>query len=79
MTWTRANPLKVGDIVTERTKILSAVAKTARASGEMIVVGLEKTFENNNGVALIDRRCVSYLSNGVMMAWLARYKHSSNI
>ena len=67
MTWTHANPLKVGNIVTESTKFLSAVAKTARSGEEMIVVGLEKTFKNNNGVALVDRRFVSYLSNGDMM------------
>jgi hypothetical protein len=56
MTWTRTNPL-VGNSITENTKFLSAVPKTTRTGEEMIIVGLEKTFENDGGVALVDRRC----------------------
>ena len=53
--WTRTNPLKVGDYVTENTSFLSAVPKTSREGEEMIIVGVEKTFENDWGVALVDR------------------------
>lgn len=43
--------------MTETTKLLSAEPKIIKKTGdEMIVVGVEKTFENENGVALIDRR-----------------------
>ncbi|EGD88571.1 hypothetical protein H112_03490 [Trichophyton rubrum D6] len=53
----RPNLLRAGQIVTETTKLLSAEPKIIKKTGdEMIVVGVEKTFENENGVALIDRR-----------------------
>lgn len=52
----QSNRLKVGQEVTETTKLLSAVGKKTRAGEEMVVVGVEKTFENEYGVALIDRR-----------------------
>ena len=54
--WMNNNPLRVGDIAKETTKLLSAEPKVTRAGEEMIVVGVEKTFENSHGVALIDRR-----------------------
>lgn len=50
------NRLKVGQEVTERTKLVSAEGKKTRAGEEMVVVGVEKQFENEHGVALIDRR-----------------------
>lgn len=48
--------LKVGQEVTETTKLLSAVGKKTRAGEEMVVVGVEKCFINEHGIALIDRR-----------------------
>jgi hydroxyacyl-ACP dehydratase HTD2-like protein with hotdog domain len=51
------NLLRVGERVTETTRVLSAEAKTVRKTGEeMIVVGVEKEFSNEVGVAVIDRR-----------------------
>ena len=54
--WSKENPLCVGDVATETTKLLSAEPKMTRAGEEMIVVGVEKTFANSKGVALVDRR-----------------------
>jgi hydroxyacyl-ACP dehydratase HTD2-like protein with hotdog domain len=48
--------LRVGQEVREVTKLLSAEPKKLKSGGEMLVVGVEKTFENEKGVALIDRR-----------------------
>ncbi|KAL1957583.1 hypothetical protein VTO42DRAFT_5694 [Malbranchea cinnamomea] len=51
------NLLRVGQEVRETTRLLSAVPKVIKKTGdEMIVVGVEKVFENEDGVALIDRR-----------------------
>ena len=51
------NPLRVGQKVRETTKVLSAEPKVVRKTGEeMIVVGVEKEFRNEYGVALLDRR-----------------------
>ncbi|KAL4804816.1 hypothetical protein BDV18DRAFT_161906 [Aspergillus unguis] len=53
----RVNPLRVGERVTETTRVLSAEAKTVRKTGEeMIVVGVEKEFRNGGGVAVVDQR-----------------------
>lgn len=53
----RLNLLRVGQEVRETTRLLSAEAKVIRKTGdEMVVVGVEKVFENEHGVALIDRR-----------------------
>ncbi|KAL4815858.1 hypothetical protein BDW67DRAFT_163227 [Aspergillus spinulosporus] len=53
----RVNPLRVGERVTETTRVLSAEAKIVKNTGEeMIVVGVEKEFSNEAGVAVIDRR-----------------------
>lgn len=54
--WEKENPLRIGEEVVETTKLVSAEPKITRAGEEMIVVGVEKTFENENGLALIDRR-----------------------
>ncbi|TVY46273.1 Mesaconyl-C(4)-CoA hydratase, partial [Lachnellula occidentalis] len=48
--------LRVGQQVTETTKLISAVGKKTRAGEEMVVVGVEKEYNNGEGVALIDRR-----------------------
>ncbi|KAL2813530.1 hypothetical protein BJX63DRAFT_393998 [Aspergillus granulosus] len=51
------NPLRVGQKVTETTRVLSAEPKIVRKTGEeMIVVGVEKEFANEAGVAVVDRR-----------------------
>jgi hypothetical protein len=50
------NRLKIGQTVTETTKLVSAVGKMTRAGEEMVVVGVEKSYENEQGVALIDKR-----------------------
>lgn len=53
----RVNPLRVGQEVTETTKVLSAEPKIVKKTGEeMIVVGVEKEFRNEEGVAILDRR-----------------------
>ena len=51
------NLLRVGQEVRETTRLLSAEPKIIKKTGdEMIVVGVEKVFENEDGVAVIDRR-----------------------
>ncbi|EEP77433.1 conserved hypothetical protein [Uncinocarpus reesii 1704] len=53
----KLNLLRVGQEVRETTTFLSAEPKVIRKTGEeMIVVGLEKVFENEDGVAVVDRR-----------------------
>lgn len=56
--WTQDSSalLRVGQVVQETTRLLSAKAKTLKSGGEMLVVGVEKTFENEKGIALVDRR-----------------------
>lgn len=55
--------LKVGQVVTETTKLLSAEGKKTRAGEEMVVVGVEKEYENEHGLALVDRRYISLWEN----------------
>lgn len=53
----KPNLLRVGQEVQEITKVLSAEPKIVRKTGEaMIVVGVEKAFVNEDGVAVLDRR-----------------------
>lgn len=53
----KANPLRVGQRVSETTRVLSAEAKVVKKTGEdMIVVGVEKEFTNEQGVSIVDRR-----------------------
>jgi hydroxyacyl-ACP dehydratase HTD2-like protein with hotdog domain len=54
--WIGGNRLEVGQTVTETTKLISAVGKKTKAGEEMVVVGVEKSFENEYGVALVDKR-----------------------
>ncbi|KAF1923439.1 uncharacterized protein M421DRAFT_425812 [Didymella exigua CBS 183.55] len=58
LTWAQdANELlRVGQEVRETTKLLSAEPKKLKSGGEMLVVGVEKTFENDRGIALVDKR-----------------------
>lgn len=50
------NRLEVGQQVKEITKLVSAVGKKTKAGEEMVIVGVEKKYENKHGTALIDRR-----------------------
>ncbi|KAJ5145415.1 hypothetical protein N7448_002807 [Penicillium atrosanguineum] len=51
------NPLRVGQQVSETTRVLSAESKVVKKTGEdMIVVGVEKEFANEQGVSIVDRR-----------------------
>lgn len=56
--WTQdpSNLLRVGQTVRETTTVTSAQAKEMNSGGSLILAGLEKTFENEKGVALVDRR-----------------------
>ena len=56
ITWEKGNPLCIGDEALETTKLVSAEPKVTRAGEEMIVIGVEKTFENAKGLALVDKR-----------------------
>jgi hydroxyacyl-ACP dehydratase HTD2-like protein with hotdog domain len=57
----KPNLLRVGQTVSETTKVLSAEPKVVRKTGEaMIVVGVEKTLANEEGVAVVDRRWVLF-------------------
>ena len=51
-----AKLLRIGQTVTEITRITSAEPKTLKNGDSMILAGLEKTFETDNGVALVDKR-----------------------
>ncbi|OAL01020.1 hypothetical protein IQ06DRAFT_376635 [Phaeosphaeriaceae sp. SRC1lsM3a] len=48
--------LRVGQNVRETTHLTSAEPKTLKSGGQMLVVGVEKTFSNDSGVALVDKR-----------------------
>ncbi|KAJ5602116.1 hypothetical protein N7510_011650 [Penicillium lagena] len=53
----KPNLLRVGQTVRETTRVLSAEPKVVKKTGEdMIVVGVEKEFANEDGAAVIDRR-----------------------
>lgn len=54
--WDKENWLRVGQDVVETTQLLSAVPKVTRLGEEMIVVGVQKKFENSRGVAVVERR-----------------------
>ena len=54
--WEKSNPLRIGEEAIESTRLISAEPKITRAGEEMIVIGVEKRFENEAGLSLIDRR-----------------------
>ncbi|KAH7409899.1 hypothetical protein DE146DRAFT_710389 [Phaeosphaeria sp. MPI-PUGE-AT-0046c] len=56
--WTQAptSLLRVGQTVRETTHLTSAEPKTLKSGAQMLVVGVEKTFSNDSGVALVDKR-----------------------
>ena len=55
--------LRVGQRVKETTEITSAEEKAMRNGDSMILAGLVKTFENEHGVALVDKRLVALASS----------------
>ncbi|KAF5239230.1 hypothetical protein FANTH_10032 [Fusarium anthophilum] len=54
--WFNERPLRVGEEVEERTKLLSAEPKTSRDGSEMVLVNVEKEYRGEKGVALVDQR-----------------------
>lgn len=56
--WTqsRSSLLRVGQTIRETTKLLSAEPKKLKNGSEMLLVSVEKSFDNDAGVALVDRR-----------------------
>lgn len=57
MTWTPGNPLRVGQHVEERTRLVAATPKVSRRDGtEMVLVEVDKEFWGPEGLALVDRR-----------------------
>ncbi|KAH8887238.1 putative cytoplasmic protein [Thozetella sp. PMI_491] len=58
MTWPTAGgaELRVGDEVTEHTRLVSAMAKRSRNGDEMVLVEVEKEFQGPRGLGLTDRR-----------------------
>ena len=52
--------LRVGEPVTEHTKVVKADPKVTAAGEEMIVAGVKKYYETHEGgIALTDQRCAS--------------------
>lgn len=60
--WVDGNKLVTGEKAEETTTLKSAEVKKTKAGDEMIVVGVEKTFKNSKGLALVDRRLVKFIS-----------------
>lgn len=60
MEWTQdpKRILRIGQKVKETTQITSAEEKKMKSGDSMVLAGLEKTFENEHGVALVDKRLV---------------------
>jgi hydroxyacyl-ACP dehydratase HTD2-like protein with hotdog domain len=56
MTWAENNELQLGEDVVETTECINVTAKQGKRGGEMIVVDVVKTFENERGLALTDQR-----------------------
>lgn len=56
MSWTQGLPLRVGEEVEERTRLVGATAKKSRDGSEMVLVEVDKEFWGPEGLALVDRR-----------------------
>jgi hydroxyacyl-ACP dehydratase HTD2-like protein with hotdog domain len=58
LTWTQdpSALLRIGQEVHETTELISAEPKKLKSGGEMLVVGVSKTFSNDTGIALVDKR-----------------------
>jgi hypothetical protein len=59
----REGGIEVGQQVTKTTTLISSVGKKMRAGEEMVVVGVEKEYNNGEGIALIHRRYALCPSN----------------
>lgn len=71
MTWTPGNPLRVGQQVEERTRLVGATPKVSGRDGsEMVLVDVDKEFWGPEGLALVDRR--SWIFRGPPVEALAR-------
>ncbi|BFZ61086.1 hypothetical protein YB2330_002144 [Saitoella coloradoensis] len=64
MIFERENELTIGDTVTETTVLESCDIKHGAKGGEMLVVGVRKTFENERGLAVTDKRNWVFLKAG---------------
>ncbi|KAK6450940.1 succinyl-CoA synthetase beta subunit [Trichoderma asperellum] len=67
MKFDTSHPLRVGEEAEEHTRLISAVAKTSRSAGEMVLVEVEKKIHGSRGLALVDKR-----------SWVFRPMLSSN-
>jgi hydroxyacyl-ACP dehydratase HTD2-like protein with hotdog domain len=56
--WHTNNGLKIGQRVTEHTKLFKADAKRNKLGQEMIVAGAEKQYETEDGIVLTDQRYI---------------------
>ncbi|TVY74847.1 Mesaconyl-C(4)-CoA hydratase [Fusarium oxysporum f. sp. cubense] len=56
MQWAKDRPLRVGEEVEERTRLLAAELKKSRDGTEMIIVTIEKEFWGSQGLSLTDQR-----------------------
>ncbi|PHH59047.1 hypothetical protein CDD81_3852 [Ophiocordyceps australis] len=56
MSWPARDSLRVGDEVEEHTRLVSAVAKSSKSAGAMVVVEVEKELRGPRATALVDRR-----------------------
>lgn len=57
MNWVEGVPLRVGEEVEERTRLVAASPKRSRRDGsEMVLVAVEKEFWGPSGLALVDKR-----------------------
>ena len=61
--WDTHSPLRIGQTVTEHTKVVKAEPKTNKHGGEMILAGVEKQYETQDGVVLTDQRCSPHTLN----------------
>ena len=52
--------LRIGDTIIEKTRLVRAEPKANKAGRDMIVAGVEKTYEDTDGQKLLtDQRCVT--------------------
>ncbi|KAJ0164858.1 Mesaconyl-C(4)-CoA hydratase [Colletotrichum tanaceti] len=56
MRFVGGTPLRVGEEVEERTRLVAATPKTSRSGGPMVLVDVEKEFWGRDGLAVKDRR-----------------------
>ena len=59
--WNPENPLRVGDLVTEETRLLGVTAKTDRKGNPMLLARVGKLFHNEKGFAVEEERSWVFL------------------